>query len=120
MPPLRLRRSDGFGFEEDILARRRKDAVGKELLSPRHQAQRVRRAAQKTCWLRLKAEAIVVARHEPFDEAHDQDHPVSFASDVRKSFMPQRSHRTLSGCNFVVLLASFLHRFSSYMEDTLW
>ena len=47
MPPLRLRRSDGFGFEEDILARRRKDAVGKELLSPRHQGTKGEKSGAK-------------------------------------------------------------------------
>ena len=35
---------------------------------------------------RPRSSAIVVARHDPFDEAHDQDHPASKASDVDHSF----------------------------------
>ena len=31
---------------------------------------------------RPQADAIVVARNEPFDKAHDQDHPASKVSDV--------------------------------------
>ena len=82
MPPLRLRRSGGSGFdEEDILARRRKDAVGKELLSPRHQGTKGEKSGSKNL----------------LAEAESRGHLASKASDVGKSFMPQSTHRTETG-----------------------